>query len=81
MKCKPKECNFCQLSQWSSWSECTRQCGGHSKRYRSYYGEGCKRYETEEEVKKCEKCYCTLNGKDYLVRFNFENSFFKDIQS
>ncbi|RMZ99351.1 SCO-spondin [Brachionus plicatilis] len=65
MECLPKNCSKCELSEWTEWSNCTNECGGISKRFRSYYGINCDRNDTIEEIKKCEQCNCTINNVTY----------------
>lgn len=67
MKCTPKICNKCELSQWSDWSNCTDKCNGISKRFRNYYGENCNNTKTEEESRYCNDCRCQMNGIYYEV--------------
>lgn len=76
IKCTPKKnctTSVCEWSQWSEWSNCTDKCNGISKRYRTYYGENCKKNETQSEAKPCDDCRCLINGKHYEDGSQFIN--------
>lgn len=71
MECTPTNCSKCELSEWTEWSNCTDECGGISKRFRSYYGINCERNDTIEETRNCDECNCTFNDLIYAVLFFF----------
>lgn len=70
MKCTPiKNCTkpVCEWSQWSQWSNCTDKCNGESRRYRTEFGENCKKNQTEEQTRPCNDCKCLIDGNSYEV--------------
>ena len=67
MECSKKNCSTCLLSEWTEWSECTNKCNGVSKRFRKYYGINCNKNTTEEDVKQCQDCSCTIDDITYEV--------------
>lgn len=75
MQCNETEkCEECNLSEWSEWSDCTKKCGGVSKRFRNFFGKGCSKNETESEVKQCDECTCTVDGMTYEVCYIFNQT-------